>query len=137
MNILARPFVALWFGAFLLCAETCRHYDSLLSLPGSWLSLPIHDWAAALFLVWGGVRSRRDWDDGRPFQAAAWAFNLSLLTAAFFGHLESWSEMPDEGDWIPEPVLIGIIGVLAVVALAALVSTFRVRSAKWSRGASP
>jgi len=133
MSIFALPIVALGFGAFLLCAETCLHFESLLSLPKSWLSLPIHDWAAGLFLVYAGVRSRRDWVSGRPVQAAAWAFNLSLLYTAFVGHLESWSShVPDEG-WIPERVLVSIIGVLFAVALCGLVSTLLLTNPSWRR----
>jgi hypothetical protein len=126
MSAFARPSVALGFGFFLLCAETCRHLDSLLALPQSWLTLPIPDWGAGLFLVWAGVRSRRDWATGQPLQAAAWAFNLSLLSTAFFAHLESWpSEVPAEREWVSEPVLISIIGALLIVAGCSLVSTLR------------
>jgi hypothetical protein len=60
MTLLARPVVAIGFGAFLLCAETCLHFESLLSLPQSWLSLPIHDWVAGSFLIYAGARSERD-----------------------------------------------------------------------------
>jgi len=70
MTLFASPMLAIAFGAFLLCAETCLHFESLLALPGSWLSLPIHDWIAGGFLVYGGVRSRREWNTGRIDQLA-------------------------------------------------------------------
>jgi hypothetical protein len=134
MSFFARPIVALGFGAFLLCAETCLHFESVLSLPQSWLSLPIHDWAAGSFLVYGAVRSRRDWVSGRPVQAAAWAFNLSLLCAAFPEHLENLlAQSPDEG-WIPERVLVSIIGLLFVVSLCGLVSTLILRNPRSATG---
>jgi hypothetical protein len=59
MNVLGRPALAIGFGAFLLCPETCLHFDSLRSLPEGWVSLPIYDWAAGLFLLCVGVRGQR------------------------------------------------------------------------------
>ena len=123
MTFFARPIVALGFGAFLLCGETCLHFDSLLSLPANVFSLPIHDWVAGVFLLYGAARSRRDWVSGRPYLVAAWAFNLSLLGGAFWGHLEGWSSQLPEEHWISEPVLLTIIGVLSLLALCSLVST--------------
>ena len=123
MTLLAKPIVAIAFGAFLVCAETCRHFDSLLSLPQSWRSLPIHDWAAGFFLVYSGVRSGRDWRTGRLYQVAAWAFNVSLMCGAFFGHLEEWSSQAPAEGWISERALLIIIGLLFAVSLGGLVST--------------
>jgi hypothetical protein len=57
MTFFANPSLAIAFGAFLLCAETCLHFESLLALPESWLSLPIHDWVAGCFLLYDGVRT--------------------------------------------------------------------------------
>jgi hypothetical protein len=125
MGFFARPVVAVGFGAFLLCSETCLHFEDVLSMPGRWSSWPIHDWAAALFLLYGGVRSRRDWARGRPIQAAAWAFMLSLMYSAFVDHLESWLSREPYDGWIPERVLVCIIGILLAIALGGLVSTLR------------
>lgn len=125
MTLLARPIVAFVFGAFLVCAETCLHFESLLSLPQSWLSLPIYDWVAGSFLIYAGVRSERDWRTGRLYLVAAWAFNASLMCGAFFAHLEEWSsQVPAEG-WISDRALLIIIGVLFAVSLGGLVSTIR------------
>jgi hypothetical protein len=127
MTLFASPILAMVFGAFLMCAETCLHFESLLALPGSWLSLPIHDWVAGSFLIYGGVRSQRDWGTGRLHQVAAWAFNVSLLCGAFFGHLEDWStEAPSEG-WISERALVTMIGFLLTISLCGLVSTIMLR----------
>lgn len=123
MTLFASPILAIAFGAFLLCAETCLHFESLLALPGSWLSLPIHDWIAGSFLVYGGVRSRREWNTGRIYQLAAWAFNASLLCGAFLAHLEEWSAGALGEDWISERALVMIIGSLFAISLCALVST--------------
>ncbi len=128
MTFFANPILAIGFGAFLLCAETCLHFESLLALPGSWLSLPIHDWVAGGVLVYGGVRSRREWRTGRLYQLAAWAFNASLLCGAFFGHLEEWSAGAPAEDWISARALVIIIGVLFAISLGALVSTMTVAS---------
>jgi hypothetical protein len=128
MTFLASPILAIGFGAFLTCAETCLHFESLLALPGSWLSLPVHDWVAGSFLVYGGVRSQRDWGTGRLYQVAAWAFNASLLCGAFFGHLEDWStEVKAEG-WISEQAFVIIIGFLLMISLCGLVSTIMLTS---------
>jgi hypothetical protein len=123
MTFFASPILAIGFGAFLACAETCLHFESLLALPGSWLSLPIHDWIAGSFLIYGGVRSRRDWGTGRLYQGAAWAFNVSLLCGAFFSHLEAWSAEVQAEDWISDRALMIIISLLLAVALCGLVST--------------
>jgi len=129
MTLFANPMLAIGFGAFLLCAETCRHFESLLSLPGSWLSLPIHDWVAGCFLLYGAVRSRREWSTGRLYQLAAWAFNASLLCGAFLGHLEDWSAGAQGDEWISEGALLVVIGLLFAISLCALVSTMAVRAA--------
>jgi len=128
MTFFANPILAIGFGAFLLCAETCRHFESLLALPGSWLSLPIHDWVAGCFLVYGGVRSQREWSTGRLYQLGAWAFNASLLCGAFLGHLEDWSAGAPAEDWISERPLVIIIGFLFAISVCALVSTMMVTS---------
>jgi hypothetical protein len=135
MTFFASPILAIVVGAFLICAETCLHFQSLLALPGSWLSLPIHDWVAGSFLIYGGVRGQRDWGTGHLYQVAAWAFNVSLLCGAFFGHLEDWStEVPAEG-WISERPLVTIIGFLLTISLCGLVSTIMLTS--HGRGAEP
>jgi hypothetical protein len=55
MTFLAKPFVALGFGAFFLRAATCAHFDEIRVTP---LSLG-PDWAAGIFLVGGLVASLR------------------------------------------------------------------------------
>src|SRR5215510_7216475 len=86
MTILAKPSVAVGFGAFMLCAETCDHWTEIAHL--NWLSMPLYDWTAAFLLIAVAMVHRQD------FQATAWAFMLSLLFGAFFGHLESWLGPP-------------------------------------------
>jgi hypothetical protein len=124
---LARPVVAIVFGAFLICAETCLHFESVRAFPQDWLSLPLHDWTAGLFLVYCAARSRRDWSRGRPYQAAAWGFMLSLLVEAFFAHVEEWSLQSQSDRWIPEGAFVGILAGLLVLALCCLVSTLATR----------
>lgn len=123
MTFFARPMLAIGFGAFLICTETCRHFESLLALPGSWVSLPIHDWVAGTLLVYGGGRSRRDWGTGHAYQVAGWAFCASLLVEAFSGHLEDWLANVPAEDGISERALVIIIGALLAVSLCGLVST--------------
>jgi hypothetical protein len=113
----ASPRFALGFGIFLALAETARRW-------GNWPFLPflLDDWIAGLFLIYGAVRSRRDWPTGRPFQAAGWAFTSGLMYGSFFSHLEHWSQPPEAG-WIPHGMLVAIIGVLFAMALSGLGST--------------
>ena len=40
--------LAIVFGAFILCAETCQHYEGIVH-PSSWLDLPLHE------LLFGGL----------------------------------------------------------------------------------
>ena len=123
MIFFAKPILAMTFGAFLICAETCRHFDGILALPGNWASLPIHDWVAGAFLVYGGVRSRRDWSKGHVFQVAGWAFCASLFVGAFFTYLEDWSAAIPSEDVISERAMLIVIGALLAVSLCGLVST--------------
>ena len=129
-NVFARPSLAMGFGAFLFAVETCRHFDSLAHLPLSWADLPFHDWAAALFLLLAGYRARRDLEQNRALQAAAWAFSLSLLIAAFFAHVEELSSGAPGDELMPESAFVGIIGLLSVVALLALVATLNPRRSR-------
>ena len=115
--MLASPRFALGFGIFLALAETVRRW-------GNWPFLPLllDDWIAGLFLVYGAVRSRRNWATGRPYQAAEWAFTSGLMYGSFFSHLEHWTQPPEAG-WIPHGALVSIIGVLFAMALSGLGST--------------
>jgi len=123
MNLFARPALAIGFGAFFLCAETCLHFESIVSL--EWAEIPFHDWIVALVLIYGAVKSRADWRDGRPYQAVGWALNASLLVMAFTGHLEELGTQPADDPWIPEPALVLIIGIMLSIALCGLWSTLR------------
>jgi hypothetical protein len=131
MIVLAQPTVALIFGAFMLCAETCNHFQDLLLARSNVLALPWYDWAAGVFLVYAAVQSRRNWITGRPIQIAAWAFVLSLLSGAFFRELEDWiSQSPEavgNGGLVPlaEGPYVLIIAILSALALGGLVSTIR------------
>ena len=94
MTFLAKPLVALGFGAFFLCAATCAHFNEIST---ALLSLG-PDWAAGVFLVGGAVLSERKWDSGRHHQIAAWAFMVSLLFGSVLGNIEEWmSNAPDAG----------------------------------------
>ena len=127
MSFCARPGLAIGFAAFFLCAETCMHAASIVSL--EWPEIPFHDWTVALFLVYGAVKSRANWTDGRPYQAVGWALNASLLFMSFSGHLEELGTAPAEDAWIAEPALIVIIGIMLTIALCGLWSTLR-----WTTG---
>ena len=127
----AKPSIAISFGAFMLCAETCLHADALLQATAAPLELPLYDWIAGAFLLTAGIVSRRDWVNRRPYLAAAWAFMLSLLTGAFISHLADWLTPPTEPpSWgISETGFVVIIAALMVIAACGLITTIRVRHA--------
>ena len=126
MSFFARPIFALGFAAFLVCADGCLHCEDWLSLPGHWTSLPslLDDWPAAIFLVYGALRSRRDWVLGRPYQAAAWGFNASLLFGSLVGILERWSSsQPSTDTGISNGAFVVIVGLVFTLTVCGLVST--------------
>lgn len=128
MTYFAKPGVAMAFGAFMLCAETCLHADTLLQLSTQPLELPLYDWTAGGFLLGAGVMARRGWTNTRRgYQAAAWAFMLSLLTGALLSHINGWLTPPVEPpSWgISETGFLVIITALAGMALCGLVSTVK------------
>lgn len=126
MRPFGKPRLAIVFGAFILCAETCQHVESIIH-PSSWLDLPLHDWVAGAFLIVAGSISGRDWTKGRPYQAAAWGFVSSLLVAAFVAHAEDWSQ-PQTDESIPPRVFLGILGGLLALAICGLAGTLASRT---------
>ena len=127
MRFFAKPVVAMVFGAFMLCAETCLHADSFLAADATAFELPIYDWTASVFLLTAGASSHRAWTlTRRQYQAVAWAFMLSLLFAAFVSFVQEWLTPPNVIEWgIYEGAFVGIILNLEVIALCGLVSTLR------------
>ena len=86
MKQFAHPFVALYFGAFFLCAVTCTHLDDIVTMPLSVVS----DFAAGIILIAGSIAGRRNWAQGRPYQIAAWAYITSLLFGSVLGNVQDW-----------------------------------------------
>jgi hypothetical protein len=123
----ASPGVAIAFGAFMLCEETCLHAESFLAADATAFELPLYDWTAGVFLLTAGVMSRRSWTlTRRQCQAVAWAFMLSLLFGALVPSVQEWLTPPDTIDWgISEGMFVGIILTLVAIALCGLVSTLR------------
>ena len=128
MHYFAKPGVAIAFGAFFLCAETCLHAENVLQFASRPLELPVYDWSAGGFLLVAGVLSLRDWSTvRRQYQAVAWGFMLSLLVGASFSTLGEWLTPPDESDWLSEGAFLTIVVTLTIIALCGLISTLRVR----------
>lgn len=126
MTFFAKPAVAIVFGAFFLCAETCLHADSVLQFANRPLELPIYDWAAGTLLLTAGIVSRRDRTTvRRQYLAVAWAFMFSLLVGASFEILGEWLTPPDENEWLPEGAFLAIVAMMAVIAACGVVSTLR------------
>ena len=127
MNYFARPGVAIGFGAFMLCAETCLHAESFLAADATAFELPLYDWMAGAFLLTAGVLSQRSWTlTRRQYQAAAWAFMLSLLCGALISFVQEWLTPPNVTEWgISEGSFVAIIFALGMIALCGLVSTLR------------
>ena len=123
MPIFARSIVAVVFGAFILCAESCLHFGDIIG-PSAWTDLPLHDWFAGAFLIYGGVAFRRDPLRGRAVQAAAWGFMCSLLAAAFLAHWEEWrAQIGPSDEWISAGAFVAILTALLIVSVLGLFST--------------
>ena len=121
--MLAHPIVAIVFGGFILCAETCLHVDDILA-PAAWTDLPLNDWLAGAFLVYGGATFRRHPVRGRAVQAAAWGFMCSLLASAFLANWEEWRTQTAPGDeWISAGAFMAILSALLIVSVLGLVAT--------------
>jgi hypothetical protein len=127
VKFFARPGLAIAFGAFMLCAETCLHAESFLAADGTAFELPLYDWTAGAFLLTTGVLSQRSWTlTRRQYQAVAWAFMLSLLFGACVSYVQEWLTPPNVIEWgISEGGFVAIILALASVALCGLVSTLK------------
>lgn len=126
LSFLAQPVSAIAFGAFILCAETCLHFESIIR-PTSWLDLPWYDWAAAGMLLHAGLRQRVNRIHGQNYLAAAWGFMTSLLAGAVVAHAEELSALGTSDEWIPPKVFFGTLVSLLAVATSALVITVRQR----------
>ena len=122
----AKPIVAIIFGAFILCAEACLHFESIVR-PASFLDLPWHDWVAGALLLHAGVIRRANRSRGNAYLAGAWGYMTSLLAAAVIAHAEELSAPPSPEDWIPARMFFGILVVLLLVSATALVATIRER----------
>lgn len=127
MQYFAKPVVAISFGAFFLCAETCLHGEEILQFAGEPFALPIYDWSAGAFLLAAGVLTQRAWTvTRRQYQAVAWGFMLSLLLGALIPTVQEWRTPPDTVEWgISEAGFVIIIAAMVVIAIAGVVGTIR------------
>jgi hypothetical protein len=129
--LFAKPAVAIGFGAFFLCAETCLHGEQVVKFASEPLALPLYDWSAGAFLLAAGVLTQRAWTvTRRQYQAVAWGFMLSLLLGALVSTVEEWLAPPNNpAEWgISEAGFTVIIAVMVLIALAGMVSTIRTSS---------
>ena len=125
MTYFAKPTVAIVFGAFFLCAETCLHAEDLQQFTSP-LELPVHDWTAGGFLLATGIINRREsTSTRRAWQAAAWAFMLSLLLGAGYDILGEWFAPPEESEWLSEGAFLSIVAVMTLIAACGLVGSLR------------
>jgi hypothetical protein len=123
MPMFAHPTAAIIFGVFIVCAETCLHIGDIVR-PSTWTDLPLNDWFAGAFLVYGGVALRRNPVRGRTVQAAAWGFMCSLLATAFVAHWDAWrTQITPSDESIPEGAFMAILTTLFVVSVLGLFST--------------
>jgi hypothetical protein len=128
VRVFARPVLAIGFGAFFLCAETCLHAEDVLQFPSRPFDLPVYDWVAGGFLLVAGILSLRDWSAARrQYLAAAWAFMLSLLTGASFSLLGQPSPSDAGSQWLSDGAFLTIVVMMAFVALCGLVGTLKAR----------
>jgi uncharacterized membrane protein YphA (DoxX/SURF4 family) len=123
MSMFAHPIVAIIFGGFIVCAETCLHFGDIVG-SSAWIDLPVNDWFAGAFLVYGGVALRRNPRRGRATQAAAWGFMCSLLAAAFVAHWEEWrTQSAPSDEWISAGAFLAILSALLIISVLGLFST--------------
>ena len=129
MAFLAKPIVALGFGAFFFCGFVCTHFDEIMTSP-----LPTApDWVVGAFLLIGGFASRRDWTHGYVYQVAGWAAMASLLFGSVVGNFEAWLSDPLSGDAddlvsMTQGSYLAAVSLLFVVALGGLIASLRARS---------
>jgi hypothetical protein len=132
---LAKPIVALGFGAFFFCGFLCTHFDEITTSP-----LPTApDWVVGAFLLIGGFASRRDWTNGYAYQVAGWAAMASLLFGSVVGNFEAWRAEPlgaDTGDIVSmsQGSYLAAVSLLFVLALGGLIASLRARSSRPPRG---
>ena len=119
MRRLADPFVAVWFGAFFLCAVICTHFDEIVAMP---LHV-VNDIAAGLLLIAGGIAGKSDRVEGRPYQVAAWAFITSLLFGSVIGNFEEWTQHAAEAGGVTGGVT-GLVSIPQGPYLAIVVALF-------------
>jgi hypothetical protein len=126
MAFFAKPAIAIGFGAFFLCAETCLHADSVLQFANRPLELPMYDWAAGSLLLAAGILSQRDRTTvRRQYLAVAWAFMFSLLVGASFEIFGEWLTPPAENEWLSEGAFLATAATMAVIAACGVVSTLK------------
>ena len=131
MTLFAKPAIAIAFGAFFLCAETCLHADSVLEFASRPLELPMYDWAAGGLLLSAGILSQRDRTTvRRQYLAVAWAFMFSLLVGASIEMFGEWLTPPDEHHWLSEGAFLAIVSIMAVIAACGVVSTLKMSDSK-------
>jgi hypothetical protein len=126
---LAKPIVALGFGAFFFCGFVCTHFEEITTSP-----LPTApDWVVGAFLLVGGFASHRDWAKGYAYQVAGWAAMASMLFGSVVGNFEAWVAEPlaDHGDGLvsmSQGSYVVAVSLLFVVALGGLIASLRARS---------
>ena len=131
MAFLARPIVALAFGAVFFCGFVCTHFDEITTSP-----LPTApDWVVGALLLIGGLSSRRDWTSGYVYQVAGWAAMASLLFGSVAGNFGEWMGEPLSGDSddlvsMSQGAYLAAVATLFVVALGGLIASLRARGSK-------
>jgi hypothetical protein len=128
MAFLAKPIVALGFGAFFFCGFVCTHFAEITTSP-----LPTApDWAVGAFLLLGGFASHRDWTSGYAYQVAGWAAMTSLLFGSVVGSFEAWRADPVSGTdglvSLSQGSYLAAVALLFVIALGGLIASLRARS---------
>lgn len=103
-------FMALFFGVFLVIAETVRNW-------GDWQPWPfwVVDFIAAGALVWGGVRTLNQ--GSSRLLSAAWGVTVGIFWMSYFSHVQALVEGTQAAG---EDRLTLIIGVMLLVAIIGL-----------------
>jgi len=122
MNLAFSRRAALVAGVVMPLLETWRRWAEWGQL--SKLPSILDDFVAGVFLILGGVMSRRDPARGRPYLAAAWGVATGMMYYSFFGQLVALGQPDPSG--VSSAAVVVFKGVLFAGCLFCLGGALRV-----------
>jgi hypothetical protein len=110
---------AMCIGVLLPIAELYRRRDQLgdLAMFPSWFD----DVLIGAFLIYGARQTGKDWNAGRLWLAAAWAFMAAMAFGSFFGQLSELGQPDPSG--APSVVIVAIKGAGLLIGIVGFLAT--------------